>query len=65
MRIDDWVRLKTYFAKPSLQMVSFTITEKGYNLLTMNGEHIPEIKIDIENGPEHPINIISKITSLA
>lgn len=27
---DDWARLKEIFASPSLQMVSFTITEKGY-----------------------------------
>ena len=27
---DDWDRLKTIFRSPSLQMVSFTITEKGY-----------------------------------
>ena len=27
---DDWARLVEIFQKPSLQMVSFTITEKGY-----------------------------------
>ena len=26
----DWERLKTIFRQPSLQMISFTITEKGY-----------------------------------
>lgn len=27
---DDWKRLKEIFTNPSLQMISFTITEKGY-----------------------------------
>ena len=29
-QLDDWARLKEIFQKPSLQMISFTITEKGY-----------------------------------
>ena len=29
----DWARLKEIFAKDSLQMASFTITEKGYSLV--------------------------------
>ena len=28
----DWSRLKDIFASPTLQMVSFTITEKGYSI---------------------------------
>ncbi len=28
----EWERLKEIFADPGLQMVSFTITEKGYAL---------------------------------
>ena len=28
--LEDWERLKEIFRKPSLQMISFTITEKGY-----------------------------------
>ena len=28
----EWTRLKEIFTSPDLQMVSFTITEKGYNL---------------------------------
>lgn len=35
---EDWSRLKTIFASPQLQMVSFTITEKGYALHDANGE---------------------------
>lgn len=29
-QFDDWKRLQDIFRKPSLQMISFTITEKGY-----------------------------------
>ncbi len=29
---EDWARLETIFRAPSLQMVSFTITEKGYSV---------------------------------
>ena len=31
-QFDDWKRLVEIFRKPSLQMVSFTITEKGYGV---------------------------------
>ena len=31
-QFDDWDRLQEIFRKPSLQMVSFTITEKGYTV---------------------------------
>ena len=31
---EDWARLEEIFQKPSLQMVSFTITEKGYGKRT-------------------------------
>ncbi len=30
--LQDWERLKEIFRKPSLQMISFTITEKGYGV---------------------------------
>lgn len=32
-QFDDWSRLKEIFRNPSLQMISFTITEKGYTVL--------------------------------
>ena len=46
--------LKAIFRKPSLQMVSFTITEKGYALRDMKGELKPEAAADIRNGPAAP-----------
>ena len=64
-KVSDWKRLKSIFTKPSLQMASFTITEKGYNLTKTSGEFFPEVKEDIVNGPEQPRNVISKVVSLA
>ncbi len=64
-REKDWVRLKDIFVNPSLQMVSFTITEKGYSLKGMSGEFLPDVAEDMKNGPEKPVHIMSKIASLA
>lgn len=49
---DDWKRLKEIFAQPQLQMISFTITEKGYALKGSDGNYFPFIQADIDNGPE-------------
>ncbi len=43
--------LKKVFRNPSLQMVSFTITEKGYALQDLEGNYFPVVKDDIEQGP--------------
>lgn len=37
----QWAALKAVFDNPSLQMASFTITEKGYALRNMKGELLP------------------------
>jgi len=50
-------RLQTIFAKPSLRMVSFTITEKGYSLKNISKE-------DIADGLKHPTSVIAKVSSL-
>lgn len=47
----QWNRLKEIFAAPTLQLVSFTITEKGYALQDTDGNWFPFVKADIENGP--------------
>jgi fructuronate reductase len=63
-REEDWKRLKAIFCESSLQMASFTITEKGYSLTGMSGDYLPDVKYDIQNGPQAPKNLISKITAL-
>jgi len=64
-RTSDNERLVSIFENPSLQMVSFTITEKGYSLTDASGNFMTVIQKDIENGPESPIHTMSIITSLA
>ena len=49
---ESWSRLKAVFADPSLQMISFTITEKGYALKNASGDFFPFVQADIDNGPE-------------
>lgn len=61
---ESWNRLKEIFAKPSLQMASFTITEKGYGLRGADGEYLPFIKTDMENGPKAPKGAMAVVCAL-
>ena len=49
----DWNRLAEIFVNPSLEMISFTITEKGYSV----------VEADLERGLE-PQFIMGKVTAL-
>ena len=60
----EWERLKEIFRKPSLQMVSFTITEKGYSLVDSSGVHLPFVTADFKEGYTKPTHIMGKITAL-
>ena len=57
-------RLKEIFEKDSLQMATFTITEKGYSLVNGKGEQLPAITADFEAGPEKPNSYLGKVASL-
>lgn len=57
-------RLKEIFAKSSLQMATFTITEKGYNLYGADGNFMPAVASDMAAGPEKPVSYIGKVASL-
>ncbi|NCC91308.1 MAG: mannitol dehydrogenase family protein, partial [Spirochaetia bacterium] len=46
----EWEFFQQAFRNPSLQMVSFTITEKGYSLRAGNGEFYPAMVADLANG---------------
>ncbi len=61
---EEWSRLKRIFSNPSLQMVSFTITEKGYALRDARGEFFPFIKNDIDNGPDKPSSAMAVVAAL-
>lgn len=60
----EWVRLQKIFCQPSLQMVSFTITEKGYAITRFSGEFLPVIADDMTRGPQHPTHVMSIVTAL-
>ena len=56
--------LRGIFRKKSLQMLSFTITEKGYALRDMKGELTAMAAADIENGPAAPKHAMGVVASL-
>ena len=60
----SYSRLKDIFCCASLQLVSFTITEKGYSLTDRHGNLIPDIAADFANGPEAPMSYMGKVASL-
>jgi fructuronate reductase len=59
-----WKRLKDIFTAPGLQMVSFTITEKGYALRSADGKYLPYVLADMENGPGKPVGAMAVVTAL-
>lgn len=60
----QWERLKEIFASPSLQMVSFTITEKGYALTDASGKYFPFVQADIDNGPDGAGGAMGVVTAM-
>lgn len=61
---DQWKRLKEIFSSESLQLVSFTITEKGYNLKNHEGEYLSYVLQDIESGPEMSHGVMGVLTTM-
>ena len=60
----QWNRLKEIFAAPSLQLVSFTITEKGYALQKADGTWFPFVEADIKNGPTKATGAMAVLTAM-
>ncbi len=69
-RSAEYSRLKEIFASPSLQMASFTITEKGYSLTDAKGALLPAVAADFAGGPgeedamRKPESYLGKVVSL-
>ena len=61
---EEILRLKEIFKNPSLQLISFTITEKGYALHDSSGNYLNYVKSDIENGPEKPVGAMAIVTAM-
>lgn len=62
--VTHYSRLREIFEQDSLQMVSFTITEKGYSLVDGKGVLLPSVEEDFSKGPEKPVSYIGKVASL-
>ncbi len=61
---EEEARLREIFSSPSLQMASFTITEKGYALRDASGRYLPEVDHDLREGPGHCRSYLGQVTSL-
>lgn len=59
-----WARLKEVFRSKELQLISFTITEKGYALAGSDGIYFPFIQSDIDNGPEKATGAMAVLTAM-
>ncbi len=59
-----WTQLRDIFRNPSLQMATFTITEKGYSLHDASGKLMHDVEADMQSGPQSPRSYMGKITSL-
>lgn len=60
----EWDALQSVFESESLQMVSFTITEKGYALRNMKGEMLPVVLADMADGPAHARHAMSIVAAM-
>lgn len=61
----EYNQLVEVFENPSLQMASFTITEKGYSLHGPDGQYLGMVEQDIAKGPEGTLHAMSIVASLA
>ena len=59
-----WSRLKAVFTNPGLQLVSFTITEKGYALRSPDGQYLGYVSADIEKGPGKAVGAMGIVTAM-
>jgi len=60
----DWQRLETVIAAPTLQILSFTITEKGYTVKDAQGNLLAPVAADAALGPTMAQSFFGKLTAL-
>lgn len=63
-RTEDWDRLTEVFQSPSLQIASFTITEKGYQLQDGAGKYFAGVERDLVAGPDEAESYMGKVAAL-
>lgn len=59
-----WNYLTDVFENPTLQFVTFSITEKGYALTDINGALTPMAQEDISAGPKKPLTNMGAVAHL-
>jgi len=66
VKMDEYgiTRLKEIFSAESLQLVTLTITEKGYSLTSSEGNTLPDIEKDYSGGPSAPKSFLGQLASL-
>lgn len=64
LKATDRKRLKEIFTAPSLQLVSFTITEKGYALHGSDGKYLGYVEKDMNNSPDDAIGAMAIVTAM-
>lgn len=62
--LHDSEKIADIFKQPSLQMVSFTITEKGYSLRNANHELFPAVVEDMANGPASCKSFMAQLAAM-
>ncbi|MBR2670988.1 MAG: mannitol dehydrogenase family protein [Oscillospiraceae bacterium] len=63
VKSENMARVREIFRSPDLQLITFTITEKGYALTSSDGSYFPFIERDLENGPEKPVSAMSVVAA--
>lgn len=63
-RPEDLNTLMEISRKSSLQIVSFTITEKGYAITGLDGKLLPNVVEDMKNGPSCPTHAMAIVCTL-
>jgi fructuronate reductase len=61
---ESWERLKEIFRQPSLQFITFTITEKGYDLWDLDGAIRTTVEEEIKQGLSNPDHTMVMIAAL-
>ena len=60
----EFNHLKQIFSSSTLQLASFTITEKGYAVRDAGGSLVPSVAADLEAGPVAPKSYLGKVAAL-
>lgn len=61
---EDMFLLRRAFRSPTLQLASFTVTEKGYTLTDSTGDFLPWVQRDLQNMPEMSRGAVCVSTAL-